>query len=144
MPTVDSAMKKLQAARKRLAEPQGRIARRNARQAFLAALRDARKAIDDDYPHIRKPSKPRRKRPKKKSVATISQQAHRQLLAAGVRPRNFTEEKIAGEIAHKIWAPAWMAKAWYAGVKPKTIAKAVRSNVIRRRVVAVILLGGKK
>lgn len=143
MATVDSTMKRLRAARKKLTDSQGRVARTNARKAFLVALRAARKAVDDEYPNIpKKRRKPRKAKPTR-GKERIPQQAHRQLLAAGVKPRHFFERAEAGEMKHAIYAPTWMARAWYAKIKPKTIAAAVRSKTVRRRVTTIVRLGGK-
>lgn len=52
---LKQALKKLHLAKKRLADGQGRIARRNARRAFIGALQSLRHALDAEYPSIEKP-----------------------------------------------------------------------------------------
>jgi len=61
MSRLDRLLSELERARKRLEEPQGRIARRNGRRAFLATLRKLRDRVDQEYPNIRKPPKSRKK-----------------------------------------------------------------------------------
>lgn len=144
---VDDAIAKLMEARKRLDEPQGRIARRNARQAYLAALRSCRKAVDDEYPVMRKPITNRRKPNPRRAVKNkqaISQQTHRQLLAAGVKPSSFIERGKAGDTSHKIYAPKWMVSLWKANLAPKEIAACCRSIKKRRRALVIARLGGKQ
>ena len=141
---LDDAIDKLNAATKRLKNPQGRIARRNARKAYLYALRCLRQALDEEYPTIRKVNVKRRKPDPKRAVRgkqTISQAGHRQLLAAGVNPSQFIERGNAGELGHKIYGPSWMVQAWYADIDPKAIAKGVKSIKARKRIVTLMRLG---
>lgn len=143
---IDDGIDKLNAAMKRLDAEQGRIARRNARRAFLYALQCLRKGLDEEYPNIAKEVVNRRKPDPKRAVRrkmSISQQAHRQLMAAGVSPSQFVERGKAGETTHKIYAPHWMGDAFYADIDPRTIAKAVRSQKQRRRILALLRLGLK-
>lgn len=144
---IDDAIDKLNAAYKRLEHDQGRIARRNARRAYLYALKCLRKGLDDEFPHIRKPVTNRKAPDPKRAVRgkqIISQQGHRQLLAAGVSPSQFVERGNAGGLSHKIYAPSWMAEAWYADIDPKSIAAAVKSRSRRRRIIALMRLGRTK
>lgn len=141
---IDDAIDKLNAAYKRLEHDQGRIARRNARRAYLYALRCLRKGLDDEYPHIRKPITKRKKADPRRAVRNkevISQQGHRQLLAAGVSPSQFVERGNAGERGHRIYAPRWMVHAWYANIGPDLIAQGVKSRKIRRRITTLLRLG---
>lgn len=143
---IDDAIDKLNAAYKRLEHDQGRIARRNARRAYLYALKCLRKGLDDEFPHIRKPVTNRKAPDPKRAVRgkqIISQQGHRQLLAAGVSPSQFVERGKAGETSHKIYGPSWMVQAWYADMDAKTIAEAVKSRRVRRRLLALLRLGLK-
>lgn len=140
---VDDAIDKLNAAYKRLAPEQGRIARRNARRAYLDALRSLRKALDDEFPAIRKPVTNRKKPDPRRAVRgkdVIPQWMHRELLAAGVRPAQFVERGRAGETSHRIYAPRWMHQAARAGIAPQLIAQAVRSQKIRKRIDAMVRL----
>lgn len=143
---IDDGIDKLNAAMNRLDAEQGRIARRNARRAFLYALQCLRKGLDEEYPNIPKEVVKRRKPNPNRAVKkkrTISQQGHRQLMAAGVSPSQFVERGKAGDTTHKIYAPGWMVAAYYSDVDPRTIAKAVRSQKQRRRILALIRLGLK-
>lgn len=144
---LDGSLDKLLSARKKLNSEQGRVARKNARKAFLAALRECRARVDEDFPNIPKKRTSRRKRNPRRAVRgklLISQQMHRQLLAAGVRPHHFVERGKTGELAHKIYAPRWMAQAWMAGFDAKAIASAVRSRKQRRKIEALVRLGKSK
>lgn len=141
---VDDALQKLRKARKRLQEDQGRIARRNARQAYLQALRTCRKAVDEQYPVIRKPVKRRRKPSPKRAIRNktrVSEQMHRQLLAAGVSPSQFIERGKAGNTDHAIYAPRWMVRAYRSNIAVDVIARAVRSQKVRRRINTILRLG---
>lgn len=144
MTRTDKAIKKLREASRRLDDPQGRVARRNARKAMLAALRGIRQAMDAEFPVIRKAMTSRRKPDPKRAAkgrARISQQAHRQLMAAGISPSAFVERGKAGQNSHTILAPEWMVTVMQARFGPKTIAKATRSIKYRRRLLAAIKLG---
>jgi len=59
---IDAALSRIARARKRLAEEQGMVARRNAREEVLKGLREYRRVLDRDFPIIAKKRKPRRKR----------------------------------------------------------------------------------
>lgn len=59
---IDRALARLAKARKRLDREQGMVARRNARQEVLVALRDVRRVLDREFPIIQKKRKPRRKK----------------------------------------------------------------------------------
>jgi hypothetical protein len=142
---IDHAIARLIKASKKLHEEQGRIARRNARKEYLEAVRHARKAVDQEYPVIRKPVTKRRKKDPRRAVkgkARISQQIHRQLLSAGINPSQFVERGKAGETSHVIYAPRWMERAWRAEVGLDIIAKAVRSMKLRRRIDGIVRLKG--
>jgi hypothetical protein len=141
---VDDGIDKLNAAMQRLETDQGRIARRNARRAFLYAMKCLRKGLDEEYPNIPKEVVRRRKPDPKRAVrkkVSVSQQTHRELMAAGVSPAQFVERGKAGDATHKIYAPHWMAQAFYADIDPRAIAKAVRSMKTRRRILGMLRLG---
>jgi hypothetical protein len=59
---LERSLDELQRQAKRLSEDQGRIARRNARNAVLEALRACRSALDREFPLEKKPVKRRKKR----------------------------------------------------------------------------------
>jgi len=143
---IDDAIDKLNRAYKRLEEPQGRLARKNARNAFLYALQCLRKGLDDEYPLERKPVARRRKPDPQRATrgkALISPATHRKLLAAGISPGAFTVRGATpgprgGEA---IFAPEWMKRARSAGIDVKLIKEAVRSMPKRRRIQAMLRLG---
>jgi hypothetical protein len=142
---VDDAIAKLLKARKRLKAEQGRIARRNARRAYLAAVRSVRQAVDDEYPVMRKPVTRRRKPNPKRAVrgkSIITREMHRQLLAAGVSPSQFVERGLKLDDSKiTVFAPTWMLRAYHAGVDLKLIAEGVRSRKVRNRIRAIVRLG---
>jgi hypothetical protein len=142
---IDAAIDKLNAAYKRLEEPQGRIARRNARQAFLNALRALRKGLDDEFPAMRKMVTSRKKHDPKRVLQgkeRTSPGVHHQLLAAGVSPSQFVERSEAGKLDHRVYAPKWMVNAMKLKVDPKMIAGAVRSRKLRERIEVLVRLRG--
>lgn len=147
---IDDGIDKLNAAYKRLEEPQGRIARRNARKAFIYALKCLRQGLEDEYPLERKKVTRRRKADPERAVkgkVIIGIAAHRALLKAGVSPSQFVERgkkkgRRTGPVV--IYAPEWMDRAFTAGIDHKLIKEAVRSQPKRRRINAMIRLGRKK
>lgn len=143
--TLDEALKRLEKARKRLKEEQGRVARKNARERFLRYLRTAREAVDEEYPVIRKKTTRRRKPNPKRAVrgkVTIDKELHRRLLAAGVATSRFVE-RGSGRTA-TVYAPAWMPKAYGKGFTVKQIASASKSPKARRRMMTLVRLGAQK
>jgi hypothetical protein len=93
MSRLENALWEADAAFHRLEPEQGRVARRNARQAMLKALRKARMALDAEFPQERKTVKRRRKN---RSVdaqlvgfAVISDEGFRSLSLAGVKKTQF-------------------------------------------------------
>jgi hypothetical protein len=142
---IDNAIDKLNAAYKRLEEPQGRIARKNARDAFLYALKALRKGLDDEYPLERKKVTRRRKPNPRRAVngkIQITTNQHRRLLASGVSPGAFVERGKGASAT--VWAPRWMKRAYEAGIDHKHIKEAVRSQPKRRRMMAIVRLGKTK
>lgn len=138
---IDKAIDKLNAAYKRLDEPQGRIARRNARNAFMVALKALRRGLEDEYPLQRKPITRRRKPDPVRTVRgkeKIGPNAHRELLASGISPGTFT---VRGKDGDVVYAPTWMKRAYERGVDRKLIRQAVRSQPKRRRILAMLRLG---
>lgn len=140
---LDDAIRDLEVARKRLVDEQGRIARRNARRAVMAALKKARAALDTEYPAERKPVAKRKKpnpRRKYRGKVEIEPIDVRELLLSGVKPSAFTRAHPGGT---RIYAPSWMVRAMRAGIDPKLIAKAVRSQKVRKQIDGLIRLRGK-
>ncbi len=69
---LDRAMREFELSRARLETEQGRIARRNARRAALAALRKIRSHLDEDYPNIATENpKPRRRKRKRSEHPSV-------------------------------------------------------------------------
>jgi len=144
---IDNAIDKLNAAYRRLEEPQGRIARRNARKAFLYALQCLRKGLDDEYPLERKSVRVRRK-PRKglnrvSGMTVVSEQEHHDLLRNGVSPSYFTTIRVPPNAREETYMPLWMRHARNAGFDWRTIARAVKSRKTRRRIAATVRLGGR-
>lgn len=146
---VDDAIAKLLKAKKRLEPEQGRIARRNARTATLAALTAVRKALDEEFPAIRKErrvtvamSQEAVARRRKRRVATeflkVSAADAAALQGAGVKAT-----LPAGCDPATGWlVPKWAGIAYRRGVGTKQIKKAIRSPKERKKIEAYIRLGG--
>lgn len=58
MTRLDESLQRLMRDRRRLDDTQGRIARKNARRAFIGAMRSVRLMLDAEYPAIAKPVVP--------------------------------------------------------------------------------------
>lgn len=150
--TLDDAMKKLTQARKRLEAEQGRIARRNARTAVMAALRSVRAALDEEYPAVRKERKVR----VKMTGEAIERRRRRKL--ARMRPidtqtaAEFALHKIPVEVVHQKTkhgqplSSSWYVDAWVLRARRvadiKLVAEAVRSPKARKKIEAMLRLGG--
>lgn len=150
---VDDAIAKLLKAKKRLEPEQGRIARRNARTATLAALAAVRKALDEEFPAIAKPRRiavsmskeavQRRAKRKLYGYVKIELPTVLRLHECGVktvRRPSATAPKAMSEGAH--YGPRWAVDALRAKVEPAQIKKAIRSPKERKKIEAYIRLGG--
>jgi hypothetical protein len=139
--SLDDAIDRLLKARKRLKDDQGRIARRNARQNALRALRQARAALDVEYPSIAKPRRKARKaKPRGARLRNMSRlgtgQALR-LIEAGMSRNQF--EFIDTK---DVYAATWITRAMRAKIGVKLIVEAVRSQKKRRQINATLRLKG--
>lgn len=79
---MNDAIARLTAAQKRLANAEGRIARRNARRAFFGSLQSLKAAVDTFYPVIAKPELPK---PKEDPLEAASKRLHWRDLARRFR-----------------------------------------------------------
>lgn len=145
MTKLEAALWEADAALKKLQPEQGRVARRNARQAMLKALRKAREALDEQYPVKRKPIRRRRKTrtphelKKDKLVVTATEAAR--LLKAGVTTGHVID--LPGVRGATAWyATWWIARAHRAGMPLKTIVAAMRSQATRKGIQATLKLKG--
>ena len=152
---LEDALWDADTAFKRLKPEQGRLARRNARDAMLKALRKARKTLDEEFPLERKPVK-RRKRRKHPldDFAEIRNSDMQRLLLAGIRRTQFKHRSRQSDISFAIrkgrdpkqldkfyWAPKWIVRALDVNIDIRTIVKAVRSQSARKRIDTLIRLG---
>lgn len=146
---IDDAIAKLLKAKKRLEPEQGRIARRNARAATLAALAAVRKALDEEFPAIRKERRvavsmakeaiQRRAKKKLSKLSRVELPTVLRLHECGVR--TVTRKGFApNETWH--YGPSWAVNALRAKVEPAQIKKAIRSPKERKKIEAYIRLGG--
>jgi len=162
---LEDALWDADAAFKRLKFEQGAIARRNAREAMMKALRKARKALDDEYPLQRRVAKKKRKRSKDDGRVRVSTIILADLLRAGVnrshfrrRPSAWSVDFEAKERAKALkkgrgredkeppvqdWAPGWMVRALTTGFDAKAVSKAVSDRKLRHKIATVVALGGK-
>lgn len=146
MSKLEDALWDTDGALKKLKSEQGRIARKNARERMLKALRKARTALDEEYPLTRKTVRRRRKN---KTPAQLRRGKHgitlteaNTLLLAGVSDRYVFKLPVRPGSNIKFWAPWWMARALRAGIPAKNIAAAVRSPKLRKRIMATLRLKG--
>lgn len=146
MSKLDSALDRLDQAYNRLDGEQGRVARRNARQAFLKALREARSALDGEYPNIPKKRKAPRKRkhPRQLGWKTISTSVMADLVKLDVHPRHFRKagEKFSDQQVY--WTPGWIVDALKANVPLRTVARATKDAKHRRRLQTMVRLGKRQ
>jgi len=143
---LDKKLKDITRARKRLNEEQGRVARNNARRAMMKALKEARAALDKEFPVIRGKAKPRRKTPAKPprnwirvtfEVFTGGSDKNRfvaECAAAGVRLRHYPARgygqrkrnargKMETDKTKHLYAPLWAVAAYGQGKNLKLVAK---------------------
>jgi hypothetical protein len=140
---LDDAVAKVARARKRLEDDQGRIARKNARAAVKTAVASVLRAMDREYPLIRKErvvraamtplAKKRRERRRRMEYAMVVAADAARLAACGVR---VTQPDPGGE-----WrVPRWAYEAMRGGVADREIRAAVHSQSVRRRIFALLRL----
>jgi len=149
---LEDALWDADAALRRLKPEQGRIARRNARQAMLKALRKARQALDTEFPGIPKENRARRKnrsmKQRLRGKSRIGLNEMIALLKAGVGSRQFitmtdSDQTMRGGVVSLHYAPSWMVRALNAKLAPKLVAEAVRSQKKRRQINATLRLSGR-
>ena len=155
--TLDEAIKKLTQARKRLDAEQGRVARRNARQAFLAALRAVRGALDAEFPAHRKPRKVTMKMDRASAIARKKRRLAQEgavrvtattaanLLAANVPVERVTERGTSQGMPTRVthyYVERWVVAAIQMGLSRKNVAEAVRSRSERAKINGAMRLGG--
>lgn len=151
MSKLDNALDRMDRAYNRLKPEQGRQGRNNARAKFLAALRDARKALDEEYPNIRKERKRRRKpkHPKQLGWKRIDTMTRDILERKGVSERRFRYAHVPlgpgrRSNAKGWWTEAWIRRAVDAGMSPEQIAAASKGGKARKRLNAAMRLGAKR
>jgi hypothetical protein len=142
---LDDAITEIARARKRLADDQGRLARKNARAAVKAAVATALRAMDREYPLLRKErvvraamtplAKKRRERQRRMAVSAVTSAMAAELAALGVR----VEPASAND--GKLWyVPVWAARALTAKIGATEIRRAIRSRSVRNRIEALLRL----
>lgn len=155
--TIDEAIKRLSKARKKLDAEQGRVARRNARQAVLAALRAVRGALDAEFPAYRKPKAitvkmdrasalaRKKQRLAQKGAVRITAATAANLLAADVPVESVTERGTAQGMPTRVthyYVERWVVAAIQMGLSRKSVAYAVRSRSERAKINGAMRLGG--
>lgn len=150
MSKLEDALWEADAALKRLKPEQGRVARRNARQLMLKALRKARAALDAEFPNVPKERRTRRKsrslKQRLRGMSRIGMSQMINLVGAGVGNAQFhviTDSAGKGATESLCYAPSWMVRALRAGIHEKLIAEAVRSQKKRRQINATLRLSGR-
>lgn len=142
--TTQDALDKLDRALCRLAPDQGRIARRNARVKVAHALKTLRDVIDDEYPTIRKPPRPSRRR--LLTPAERETRARRRLVEQGyVAAGDFNTLARLAEVGIRVrrvggttFIPEWAIVL--ARYLPEKLAEARRSLRLRKAALATVVL----
>lgn len=151
MSKLENALDRMDRAYNRLKPEQGRQGRNNARAKFLAALRDARKAIDEEYPSIPKPRKRRRKpkHPRHLGWKRIDTRTRNILEQRGVSERRFRYAHVVDGRGRRSRAKGWWTEPWIrqaldAGLSYEQIAAASKGGKPRKRLNAMLRLGAKR
>lgn len=142
--TLDDAVTEIARARKRLEDHQGRLARKNARAALKAAVATVLRAMDREYPLIRKErvarvamtplAKKRRERRRQSAYATVSATDAAALAACGVRVTQ-------PDVRNAVWrVPLWARQAQRGGIAATEIRRAIRSPAARKQIAALLRL----
>lgn len=144
---VDNALSAIRKAGKRLQPEQGERARRNAREAMLTALRQARAALDAEFPLLSSERKTRRSSSplaKQRRKADFERK-HRQVdsaQAATLQARGVpTVRRLDHNKVPRFWVPLWVRTMMDAKEPMTTIVDCVRDWRKRKRVLALIQLG---
>lgn len=145
---LDDAIREIARARKRLAEDQGRLARKNARAAVKAAIATALRAMDREFPLVRKErvvrvamtplAKKRRERAKRLQTMEITSVEAIALAVAGIKVADTGLTNNNGDKIRN--APRWAVRALRAGVSSTEILRAIRSRSVRARIEAIVRL----
>lgn len=149
--TIDDALTTLLRARRTLDHEQGRIARRNARDAMKAALRTVVRVMDAEYPVIRKErrlrvsmspvAKLRRQRAKTMTRMLVTPSEALMLASLGIKIETVEIPGTSTTIpTTRYEAPRWAVRALRAGVAKNEIAAAIRSTAVRKRIDAFVRL----
>jgi hypothetical protein len=143
---LDDAIAEVARARKRLEPEQGRIARKNARQAVKLAIGTVLRAMDREYPLVRKErkirvamtplAKKRRETAKRVRMMIISPEEALKLAAVGIK----IGSEDHGHHGPKPAVPSWIGRALETGVAPAEIKRGIRSRSIRARIEAMTRL----
>ena len=147
--TLDDAITEIARARKRLADDQGRLARKNARAAVKAAAATALRAMDREYPLLRKErvvraamtplAKKRRERAKRMTMVTCTSPEAVALAKIGVQV--VMDHKTSPANTAAIYnAPTWAVRGMRAGVSLSEIGRAIRSRSVRNRIEVLVRL----
>jgi len=147
--TLDDAITEIARARKRLADDQGRLARKNARAAVKAAAATALRAMDREYPLLRKErvvraamtplAKKRRERAKRMTSMDVTNVEAVTLATAGVKvAKNPAASPTNGVTVYS--APRWAVRALRAEISTTEICRATRSRSVRARIEALLRL----
>lgn len=149
-PELEPRLRALAKALGRLEEPQGRVARRNARAEVRKAEKALTRAVDKLYPAQRKAPKKRRKRwAPGQQVAELKRngwaEVHRKQVLArlsslGIRVKRILLSPTTGHALdrHEILAPEWAVLI--ANLRPRKLAVCKRSLRERRAVLTEIAL----
>lgn len=158
--TLDEAVTEVARARKRLAAEQGRLARKNARAAVKAAVATVLRAMDREYPLIRKEvvvrvsmspiAKKRRERAKRMTIAQVPTDLALRLSSIGVKIISSKAEALvlngpngvpnAATPIQQHFAPTWVVRACRVGISLDEIQRAIRSRSRRERIEAAVRL----
>lgn len=157
---LDDAIAEVARARRRLTDDQGRLARKNARAALKNAIGTALRAMDREYPLIRKErvvkvsmsplAKKRRARAKRVALLMVTNAEALTLATMGIKVVATEKESLTlkapngtTSVATPIqnhFAPSWIVRALRTGIAAVEIKRAVRSRPVRERIEAFLRL----
>jgi len=154
MSKLGQALTELLRARRHLGDGQGRIARRNARDDLKKHLKLVTKALDVEYPAIRKEPRVRllrtaaAKRRRKNKLARERMRMRPEeavtLTAAGIKVQTVQVLTADGRDSNapvtRYEGPRWAVQALRAKVAAEEIKRAIRSRTIRSRIEALVRL----
>lgn len=157
---LDDAIAEVARARRRLADDQGRLARKNARAALKNAIGTALRAMDREYPLIRKErvvrvamtplAKKRRERVKRVGLMLVTSAEALALATMGIKVLASEKESLRLKAPNgttgvatpiqNLFAPSWVVRALRTGVATAEIKRAVHSRTHRARIEALLRL----